>query len=210
MPLQVVDDDDDVVDVEAEVIETSMVLAEDNIPAEVSIAFQDYKDLGKSRSITALQRQYQRVLAKDPHAPVPTTNIHVLANWEITYNWKTLAWEHDAEHDRAFAENRKNIMVGVYEGQEEAAGELISLAKSEMTRFKKMQADGKAVLTPQEALAYMKDGAKLRKEAVEERLRLEDPNNQNSITSGDFFDTVRQLSLLQVNNSQIHIHQNGS
>ena len=212
MSLQIIEDDDYEEDepevVEGEVVETSLVPYSD-IPPEAEIAFQDYKNLGKSRSVTSLQRHYLRLLEKDAYAPVPTTNIHLLSQWETQYNWKTLAWEHDADTDHAFTEHRKVMLVGVYDGQEEIADEMTSLAKVEMVRLKKAQLENKPVLTPQEVLMYMKEGAKLRKEAVEQKLQLEDPNKQTSVSSGDFFDTLRHLALLQVNNSKTNVYSQG-
>lgn len=177
-----------------------------NIPLEAELAFQDYLNLGSSRSVAALHNLYVSMQHKDPHAPVPATDVQILLKWETLYNWKILAWEYDAESNRIFSINRKAVLGEIYEGQIKQGNLMLSIARKKMCDMVKAQKAGTDVLTPQEALMYMREGNKQKKEAAELKLRLEDPSAQDAVDSGDFFDTIRKIGLLQINQSQVNIH----
>lgn len=161
-------------------------------PPEVQIAFQHYKELGPRRSIAGLHLHYVRQVTKDAHAPVPSTNIHVLTEWEHRYNWKQLAWEWDAEENNAFITHRKDLMLQVYETQETKADKMLELAGLAMDALDPTS------FSPQDTLKFVTEGVKLKREAAQAKMDLDDPAKQQGGAT-DFFDTVRKLGILQVN-----------
>ena len=195
--------DDDLVLAEVDVESSCNIVPIEAIPPSIAeIAFQDYLNLGPSRSVTALHRQYLAKLAKNPHAPVPTDNLYTIMEWERIYNWRTLAWEHDVEGNRAFAIHRKEIMSAVYEGQLNQGRLLMKMAESNIAMLaKKKDEHGNPVqvLSPQEALMFMKEGVRIQKESQEAILKLKDPKEQDVDNTGDLFDNIRKLGLLQFN-----------
>ena len=167
--------------------------------AQVQIAFQDYKNLGPTRSITALHNHYVAQRHKDPNAPIPTDNIYVLGRWETAYSWKAMAWEHDAESNRAFAENRRKILVTLYEGQNKRAEKLLRIAEKAMDQLEQDIDAGNVVLSPQDALRFLQEGTKTVRESQDAILRLQDPREQSENGGSDFFDAIRKMGILQIN-----------
>lgn len=167
--------------------------------AQAQIAFQDYKNLGAARSITALHNHYLVQRQKDPNAPIPTDNIYVLGQWEAMYNWKAMAWEHDAESNRAFDQNRRKILTSLYEGQNKRAEKLLRIAEKAMDQLEADIDSGNVVLSPQDALRFLQEGTKTNREAQDAILRLQDPREQSDQGGSDFFDAIRKMGLLQIN-----------
>ena len=167
--------------------------------AQAEIALQDYKNLGPTRSITGLHNLYLSRLLKDPKSPVPTDSLYMLSQWEAAYNWKALSWEHDAESNRAFAVNRKTIMTKMYSSKGTRAETLLRIAEKSMAKIEADIDAGAVVLSPQDALKFLESGSKAEQEAREALLKLEDPNADSESGGTDFFDSIRKMGLLQIN-----------
>ena len=165
-------------------------------PPDVMMAFHDYRDLGPGRSVTGLHRMYLARTSKDPLAPVPSINLFTLQEWEQRYNWRTLAWEYDAEENSAFTAARKDTLANVYKGQLTKADKLLELA---MQAADKLDTDR---MSPQDVLKFMVEGNKMKREAEEALIKLQDPREQGAEATGDVFDLVRKMGVFQINNTQ--------
>lgn len=207
-------EDDDVLtahdtDVENVVVIQHPEYTEDSIPALPSpaaqIAFQDYMDLGPSRSVAALRNHYLAKRQKDPTSPIPTTDAYLLSQWEMRYNWRALAWEHDADSNRAFLENRKSILGSLYTSHSKRAEKILRIAEKAMDIIESDIDAGSSSLSPQDALKFMQEGTKAARECQEALLRLQDPSEQKAESGGgDFFDTIRKMGLLQINQNNYY------
>ena len=171
------------------------MLEQEGPPPDVMMAFHDYRDLGPGRSVTSLHRMYLARQSKDPYAPIPTTNLFVLQEWEQKYNWRTLAWEYDAEENSAFTAARKDTLSKVYKGQLTKADKLLDLA---MKAAENLNTDR---MSPQDVLKFMVEGNKMKREAEEALIRLQDPREQGAEATGDVFDLVRKMGVFQINNN---------
>lgn len=167
--------------------------------AQAQIAFQDYKNLGAARSITALHNHYLAQRQRDQNAPIPTDSIYVLGQWEAKYNWKALAWEHDADANRAFDQNRRTILTSLYDGQNKRAEKLLRIAEKAMDQLEADIDAGSVVLSPQDALKFLQEGTKATREAQDAILKMQDPREQSGQGGSDFFDAIRKMGLLQIN-----------
>lgn len=188
----------DEIEVEAEYHVSALALP--SVPvAEAQIAFQDYMDLGPTRSVAALRNFYLAKRQKDPHAPIPTTDVYILSQWESRYNWKALAWEHDADANRAFDQSRRNILNTLYDSQSKRSEKMIRIAEKAMGQLEADIDAGNIVLSPQDTLKFLQEGTKSLRESQEAMLKLQDPREQSEQGSSDFFDAIRKMGLLQIN-----------
>jgi hypothetical protein len=168
------------------------------------IAFSDYLTLGSMRSIAALRNSYVDKLKKDPTYPVPTTNLYLLSMWEARYNWKALSWEHDADSNRAYQESRKSLLSTLYTSHGNRAQKLLRIAEKAIDQLEAEIDAGQTVLSPQDALKFMQEGAKAAREAQEALLKLQDPSEQSDQGGSDFFDSIRKMGLLQINQNNYY------
>lgn len=168
-------------------------------PPEVTVAYRAYLDLGPTRSTLLLSQKYSAMRRKDPYAAVPTDDEEILSRWETQYNWKARAWEYDAESNKAYLRNRHAQLEKLYAHQMDQSDKMLELAVRAFDHMLKYE-DNR--LNPEQALAYANAGLKLRQQATEGKLRIEDPKEQGA-SAGDVFDMVRQLTILQFNNSTI-------
>lgn len=176
----------------------------DTPPPEVQIAFQDYIDLGPSRSIAALRNHYHSAVLKDPSHPVPTLDSYTLSQWESKYNWKALSWEHDADANRAYSESRRQILTTLYTSHSKRAEKILRIAEKAMDQIEADIDSGTSSLSPQDALKYMQEGAKAIKESQEALLKIQDPKEQSDQGGTDFFDSIRKMGLLQINQNNYY------
>ena len=165
-------------------------------PPEVKMAFEQYKLLGSSRSVTNLARHYTAMKTKDKHAPVPTTSEFVLARWEREWNWKALAWEYDAEAATAYTQARKEQLKKLYKNTSDRADKLMKKADDGLAKIKADE------MSASDVLKFMVEGNKMKKESEEAIIKLDDPKNVDSGSeTGDIFDVMRKVMLLHVTNT---------
>ena len=154
---------------------------------DVEIAFNDYLNLGPERSVLSLYRKYTDTKNGDSHAVVPCSDLKTLVDWEQKFNWRTLAYQWDAEGHTQYVRKRKEALETVYDSEIDYALEAIVKGKQGL------EALDPTHFSPTEALKFMVEATRLRREATERKLALEDPNA--GMQSADFLDNVRNLVL---------------
>lgn len=156
------------------------------MPPLVRRAYQDYLDMGPYRSVTALWVKYRALAEQNPNAMVPTTQQDELARWEVQYQWRDLAIEHDNALHEVWQSERKDTLVDLYSRKikigkkmQRKAYRALELLKPEMMR-------------PGDISAFLEMGTKLETEATEKIVALENPKTKTG-AAGDNYAELRQM-----------------
>jgi hypothetical protein len=79
------------------------------------VACNDYLRMGPGRTLTALRNYYESVAivdsASDLPRPAPSTSLHTLRNWSMTYGWGMRAETFDAQVEGSKTEWMKEVLA---------------------------------------------------------------------------------------------------
>jgi hypothetical protein len=132
-------------------------------------AYQDYFDLGETRSLPKLIEQYKEMERLHGDGAAPTTSFRTLSSWAQKWNWQ-LQLRIDSGHlynQRRHA--RMEAMKSVSERQSQASRVLQQIALKRLqnlvTATGELSEEGKEI-APSEARRMLLDGAKLERELI--------------------------------------------
>lgn len=171
-------------------LEPGEILKED---PRIQKAFDDYMALGPDRSVMGLYRMYSAKVKEDPYAFIPSTDAAELSKWEANYSWRVRAYEYDAQAQSLFLKNRNENLSKLYDSHFNISQKFMDKALEGLDNLEAEDMSAKDVLD------FMKESIKVQTQAREKLVALEDPRSQQDGSSGDFFDQIRKVILVQQN-----------
>lgn len=128
-------------------------------------AYQDYFDLGSSRTIAELCRRYRKTAELYGRQSVPTISAPVLYRWKKAYDWEIQARADELdlyEQSRATRKEGARKMVERQTGYARVAQTIgYNFLRALLDEHGNLTEEGKRHLTPSEARRLILDGSKL-------------------------------------------------
>lgn len=139
------------------------------IPTEkVMTAYQDYFDMGPSRSLAELARRYRKTAEEYGAATVPCVSVNTLAKWKKMYDWELQIRADSMDLYETRMQARKENAIKMVERQSGYSRVIqqmgFNFLRSMLDENGNLTPAGSALFTPSEARRFILDGAKLEKD----------------------------------------------